>query len=237
MDSRAKAPSRGTRRIPPPDGSREPLKVNVFEKMQTGNTQLMPLFPYLGPGAIVPAGAIFQGAPNADYGQFFHSNSVDEVVVVFGAEGALLQSGQVYVTANTHGVNAFLKDQTNPESYLVVTITQRQRVGERQQEALVIRCRKCSEPLVKLEYDATPAPGDSRTEEGPYGMFPTIPWSARMAEELNESEEKRTCAKCGTVNPRFPLPPWGWAAYREQSRTVNASWRAFRKAARKPDGD
>ena len=48
-------------RIPPPDGTREPRKVNVFEQMQHANTQLIPLFPYYGPGAIVYSGAIFRG--------------------------------------------------------------------------------------------------------------------------------------------------------------------------------
>ena len=40
--------------IPPPRADRPPIRVNVFEAMQHSNTQLMPLFPYLHPGAMVP---------------------------------------------------------------------------------------------------------------------------------------------------------------------------------------
>ena len=43
-----------TRRIPPPDPDREPLKVNVYERMAKAASQLMPLFPYDSAGAIVP---------------------------------------------------------------------------------------------------------------------------------------------------------------------------------------
>ena len=35
-----------TRRIPPPDPDREPLKVNVYERMAKAAAELMPLFPY-----------------------------------------------------------------------------------------------------------------------------------------------------------------------------------------------
>src|SRR6202035_127038 len=81
------------RRIPLPREDRPPLKVNLFEKMQGGNCQLIPLFPYEDADSLVPAGAIFRGEPGADFGQFFHFNTVDEVAHVFGAHGALLQTG------------------------------------------------------------------------------------------------------------------------------------------------
>jgi len=38
-------------RIAPPDGSREPMRVNIFDAMIGANSQLLPLFPYLGEGA------------------------------------------------------------------------------------------------------------------------------------------------------------------------------------------
>ena len=47
-----------TRRIPPPDPDREPLKVNVYERMAKAAAELMPLFPYDSAGAIVPCGAV-----------------------------------------------------------------------------------------------------------------------------------------------------------------------------------
>src|SRR5207237_952168 len=79
------------RRIPSPRGDKEILKVNIYDRMQSGNTQLLPLFPYFGEGAVVPCGAILRGEPGADWGHFFHWNTVDEVVVVYGGRGGLLQ--------------------------------------------------------------------------------------------------------------------------------------------------
>src|ERR1700730_10032137 len=100
------------RRIPLPREDRPPPKVNLFERMQGGNCQLMPLFPYEDADSLVPAGAIFRGEPGADFGQFFHFNTVDEAAHGFGATGASLQTGQIYATQPLHGVNSFLKDST-----------------------------------------------------------------------------------------------------------------------------
>src|SRR5277367_6593309 len=144
------------RRIAPPDGAREPLKANIFERMQIANTQLVPLFPYLGRGAMVPAGAIIQGGPGVDYGQFFHSNTVDEVVLVFGAAGSFVPTGMVMIGARTHGVNSFLKNQTDPASFAVISITQRQADAGEQREGYILRCTKCNDELIKIEADLTP---------------------------------------------------------------------------------
>ena len=97
--------------ISPPRSDRLPLRNNIFDAMQKGNTALMPLFPHLYPGAMVPAGAVFRGGPNKYYGHFFHHNTVDEVVVTFGANGALLKTGQVFVGTRMHGVDCFLKNE------------------------------------------------------------------------------------------------------------------------------
>jgi hypothetical protein len=70
-----------TRRIPPPDPDREPLKVNVYERMSKAAAQLTPLFPYDSAGAIIPAGAVLVGGPDVEYGHFFHWNTVNEVAV------------------------------------------------------------------------------------------------------------------------------------------------------------
>jgi hypothetical protein len=145
-------------RIPPPRQDRPPLKTNILERLQVGNCQLMPLFPYLDEDALVPCGAIFRGAPGAEWGQFFHQNSVDEVIQAFGAEGATLQTGSIYVTQPLHGVNSFLKKPENPDAFLVLIITQRQSAGDEQKEAIVYRCGKCHEIRLKHEYNATPTP-------------------------------------------------------------------------------
>src|SRR5436189_5649508 len=101
-------------RIPPPDGKREPRKVNVYEQMQHANTQLVPLFPYYGPDAFVYSGAIFRGGPGYDVGHFFHDNTVHEVSFVWGANGALLESGRIIAAPNLPGVNSPIRDPSAP---------------------------------------------------------------------------------------------------------------------------
>jgi hypothetical protein len=218
-------------RIPPPDGSREPLRTNVFDAMMVANTQLAPLFPYFGEGAMVPAGAIMRGGEDVTYGQFFHFNTVDEVVIVFGAEGSFTDTGFVFVGANTHGVNSFLKNEHDPKSFNLVTITQRQRVGEEQKEAVTLRCVKCKEIVAQLAFDATPPPASHRADPQGERAFVTLINSAQAAAQYNQSEASRTCNKCGTLNPRFPLERWGWTAYAIQSRTAADARRAFERAA------
>lgn len=225
-------PARPPRRIPAPDGSREPLRANLFERMQSANVELVPLFPYFGEGAIVPAGAIMRGGPEADFGQFFHWNTTDEVVIAFGAQGALTDTGMVFVGQNMHGVNSFLKNPQDPGSFLVTSITQRQRVGETQQEAIIFRCLECKEVLMRFDFDATPAPADHpASAPDSCQLFPTIIYSAQAAQKFNQSEAARTCAKCGSVNPPFPLERWGWTHYAEQSRTAIDALHALKRRA------
>ena len=153
--------------IAPPRPDRPPLKANVFEAMQHGNTQLMPLFPYLHPGAMVAAGAMIRGGPNASYGHFFHHNTQDEVVVALAANGAVLVTGQVFVGSRAHGVNSFLKNEKDPKAYAVMLITQRQADSGVQTEACSLRCEKCHEEIFLREFDATPAP-DATEAEHPF---------------------------------------------------------------------
>jgi len=100
--------------IAPPRADRPPLRNNLFHALQRGNTTLMPLFPYVHPGAMVPAGAVLWGGPGRTYGQFRHHNTVDEIVFTGAANGALLKTGQVFVGGRVHGVDSFLKDESDP---------------------------------------------------------------------------------------------------------------------------
>ena len=229
MTSRAAgaAPGAARTRIPPPDGSKEPMKVNLFERMQHTNTELVPLFPYYGPGSFVPAGAIFRGDAELDMGHFFHQNTTDEVVVVYGGNGALLQTGQIMATAKLHGVNTFLRDPRNPESFLVLTVTQRQSDGQDQTESLIWRCRKCHEYLHRYEFDATPQ--DVHRDRFP--AFPTLTEGAVAAEQYNADSRARVCPKCGYDNGSFPLERWGWKQWAVQWRTVNDARRALLNSA------
>jgi hypothetical protein len=230
-------------RIPPPAHDRPPLKANIFEKMQSANTQLLPLFPYLGPGAIVPCGALFRGGPpgfaslggaDTEFGRFFHGNDADEVALSWAADTGPFGCGHLRVLANHHGVQGRVQDAASPDSFAVSTITQRQSVSGPQRETMTFRCSKCHEPLVQVEYDALPAAlRDPRSPEADlYPVLPTIVGSAQVAETYNASEEQRTCGKCGTVSPVFPLETWGWSTHVLQSRVVNAARRMLDAAGR-----
>lgn len=210
-------PGKGGWRIPPPTGARQPLKVNVFERMQAANTELVPFFPYYGPGAFIPAGAIFRGEPGLDMGHFFHRNSVDEVACVYGAHQGMLQTGQVFATAKLHGVNSFLKKPEDPRSFMVLTVTQRQADSGPQHEEFVFRCGRCHAHLLVHPVDSVPE--DDATDR--YAPFATLTQSVVPVERLNADEEMRTCKECGYLNPRFPLDRWGWKQWETQRQTVN----------------
>jgi hypothetical protein len=224
-----------TRRIPPPDPDREPLKANVFERMSKAAAQLTPLFPYDSAGTIVPAGAVLTGGPDMEYGHFFHWNTVNEVAVTYGANKALLAPGQIFVTQQLHGVNSFLRDEKDPEAFAVMVITQHQSASGDQSEKLIARCVKCKAELVRIEYDATPhgLPGyDAKRYGGDDDVvrqFATLRGSDDFVAVRN-SDEGRTCAECGHVNDRFPAERWGWGRTVHQTEKVNAAYRALREA-------
>jgi hypothetical protein len=222
-------------RIPPPTGERIPLKANVFEKMQSANTQLLPLFPYMGVDAIVPCGATFCGGPY-EFGRFFHSNPLDEIVLAFGTDGGNIQPGDVHVLAKTHAVHPYLKNPTSPDSFLLIAITQREstEVPGYGREAVTFRCSQCSEELVQLDFAAAALP--PRAERGPdadpYPAFTTLVGTLDAANLYNGDEAQRACKKCGIVNAPFPVDLWGLRAYVQQCRTGNAARRALDAAAR-----
>lgn len=227
------APAQPGRLIPPPKANRPPLKVNVYEALQDANAQLAPMFPYLDAESMVPAVSVFQGGPNVSFGQFFHFNTVDEVAIGFGGEGGLQQSGQAMALARLHGVNSFLKDPKDPNSYITVVVVQRQSAIDRDQnEAMIFRCEKCHEVLLRFEYDATPPEEPSAGSEADrYPAFVTQQGSFAATEAFNASESQRTCGKCGRVNPPFPLEAWGWGSWVRQNRLVNRARRNLQHTA------
>jgi hypothetical protein len=237
-------PAVAGRHIHRPAPDKPPLKVNVFEKMQSSNTQLLPLFPYLGPGAIVPCGAIFHGGgggglgsvseANAEFGRFFHDNQADEVALAWATDARPFGAGHLRVLPNHHGVEGRVGDPASAESFAVSTITQRQTTGAEQEETVTFRCRKCHTPLAQSHYHGLPpaaaAPGEGALDA--YPPLPTIVGSAAVAERYNADEQQRRCQQCGTTNPIFPLESWGWDVYARQSRIVNAARLALDEAAR-----
>ena len=220
-------------RIPPPTGAREPLKVNVYERMQHANTQLVPLFPYYGPGAIVYSGALFRGGPGYDVGHFFHYNTVDEITFVWGENGALLETGRIMAQPNLHGVNSFLRNPESPDSFLLVTIVQRQSDTDAQTERLIWKCVKCHEHLFAHEF--TDRPTEDHDDRFP--EFPTLNESVEPVERFNADESLRTCVKCGHVNPPFPMHFWGWDKWSMHQRTVNDARVAMMAKAAETLGD
>lgn len=213
--------------IPPPEGlfpvpSKEPLKVNAFDMARRGNTQLLPLFPYLGPGDIVPCCAALHsdGSPRA-IGYFAHTNTVDEIGVALGAEGPQ-RTGDVWVGPRTHGVGG-----DSPEPFFkVMVITQRQLEQGEQTEALTFKCEACSAELFRYafggaEYEAKHAP-----------VMPTIIGSFEAAAALNGSPEALHCDACGHDNPPFPLPFWGWAQHVRASGITERGRKALLEAGK-----
>ena len=228
----------GARRIPPPDEARPPLKTNVFRFASGIASQLQPMFPYESAGHLVPCVAVMQGVEGGHYGHFFHWNSVEEVAVVFGSNKGMLATGSVFAAKQLHGVNSFLKDPSDPDAFILITITQRQSEGGDQSEAILFRCQKCSHELVNFRYNATPRdiPGHDPAQwdghhDDAVSMFPTMWGSATAADHYNASETSRTCPGCGHVNPGFPQDLWGWRRWVTQQRSVSAARLTFDAAA------
>ena len=63
--------------------TKRPLKVNVFAHMMThqGMLEQLPLFPYFGPGDIVPTGALSLTLPETPRVHFYHYNDIPEVIL------------------------------------------------------------------------------------------------------------------------------------------------------------
>jgi hypothetical protein len=211
------------REMPKPAADKQPLKANVYDVGRTLVSTLTPLFPYVDEGAIVPTIALFYGDRVGGYGYFQHINTVDEIAIIFGAGGTTGRGkgGLVRLSTRDHGVGNLLTDPTSPECYSLVTITQRQSTGADQRESVSFDCEKCGTQLFKYDYASrAPRRGHQREEMGPISVLPTVINSADAAEAFNADEAKRTCNKCGHVNPPFPLDRWGWARYRDQTRAV-----------------
>jgi hypothetical protein len=226
-----------TRRIPAPNGKREPLKANIYERMSKAAANLIPIFPYDEAGTMVPCGTVMFGGEGRDHGHFFHANSISEVLVTFGSHEAMLASGAIMATQKVHGVNSFLRDHNNPDAFIVATITQRQSEEAGQHEALTANCKNCKKEIVRLEYGAGPAgtpdfdPSRFGKADDKFPQFATLAASSEFVDARN-SDEGRTCANCGHVNDLFPEDPWGWRRMVDQTRVVNAAYHELQAKAK-----
>lgn len=208
--------------LPQPKPDKEALKANVFEKACSGNTQLLPLFPYIGPGDIVPCSAAFESdGTSHKIGYFIHFNTVDEVAVNYGA-GGTMRTGDTWVGTRTHGVGG---DPGQP-FFAVMTITQRNLEHGEQVEAHAFQCEKCNKELARHEWNV------NAMLEKHAPMLPTTVGSLESALAWNESDERRHCKHCGHQNPPFPLAIWGWAQYVRLGRIAARSRKTLEEAVK-----
>ncbi|MDH7797721.1 MULTISPECIES: hypothetical protein [unclassified Beijerinckia] len=202
-----------------------PMKVNAFEAARQGNTQLLPLFPYLGAGDIVPCvAALASDGKATPIGYFVHTNVVDEVAVSFGSTGRV-RSGDVFVGHKSHGVGG----DSDQAFFAVLVITQRQLESGEQPEGMTFQCEKCATELFKYEFDGGLSEEESRGDLLP---LPSLKGSNDAAMMLNSSQSTRKCKSCGHDNPPFPLHIWGWANYMRRTKIASDARRALAEVTR-----
>ena len=212
-----------------PSTLKRPVRVNAFDFARGAGSALLPLFPYVDGGDIVPCVAVFRGGSKHEGSVFEHTNTVDEVAITFGARGTFLRVGQVMVGEKKHTVGSFLpKDR---EAYVLMVITQRQReAGEEQNETWTVICQSCSTPLVEHRFQSRADAGwRASIPAGYVEPLQTILGSLAGALQVNASEESRTCKQCGHVNEPFKVGTWHWDIYDEQSWCVDQSLNAYGK--------
>jgi hypothetical protein len=197
---------------------KRPLKINVFESMlaHQGMLEQLPLFPYFGPGDIVPTAALSLSLPDMPRLHFYHYNDITEVIIAMAGEQALLAAGQVYLQQGTHGVTSFLKKERSPEgqAYTVALIIIRMKAAPPQNEGFILRCSKCNEVVFRMDRDVWAGP--SRPY---YPELVNVRFYADAADAFNA--EPRTCKGCGTEQARFPTELVGWRRYAQYAELAN----------------
>ena len=197
---------------------KRPLKVNVFENMMAhqGMLEQLPLFPYLGPGDIVPTAALSLSLPDMPRAHFYHYNDIPEVILTMAGDGALLATGQLYLQQGTHGVTTFLRKPQGPEAqtYQISLIIIRMRPEAPQNEGFILRCVRCNDVVFRQDRDVWAAP--------PHRYYPELAnlrFYADAADAFNA--EPRRCPKCDAEQPRFPTELMGWRRYAQYVDLAN----------------
>ena len=197
---------------------KRPLKVNVFAHMMghQGMLEQLPLFPYLGPGDIVPTAALSLTLPDTPRVHFYHANDVPEVILCMASEGGLIATGQLYLQAGTHGVTTFLRKPTGPEGthYQISLIIFRIRPDGPQTEGFILRCPKCNEIAFRMARDVWQGPPHPH-----YAELANIRFYADAVDAYNA--EARTCATCKVALARFPGELMGWRRYVQYVELAN----------------
>lgn len=213
-----------------PRPEKTPRKVNVFESMvaHQGMLEQIPLFPYFGPGDIVPTAALSLSLPEMPKVHFYHYNDVTEVIIAMAGDGATLTAGQVYLQKGTHGVTTFLRNPKAKEAqaYQLALIIFRMRPEGPQNEGFILRCHKCNEVVFRMDRDIFTAPAHRY-----YPELPNVRFYADAVDAFNA--EERTCAACGAVQAKFPQELMGWRRYAQYAELANRA-RANIEAASGP---
>ena len=206
---------------------KRPRKVNVFESMlaHQGMLQQLPLFPYFGPGDIVPTAALSLSLPDLPRVHFYHYNDVTEVIITMASDGATLSSGQIFLQRGAHGVTTFLRNPKSNEGqgYQISLIIVRMKPEGPQNEGFLMRCHKCNEVVFRMDRDVFQGP-----EHRYYPELPNLRFYADAVDAFNA--EERACAACGAVQPRFPQELMGWRRYAQYAELANRA-RADMEAA------
>jgi hypothetical protein len=229
MTTHAIRPSPGMWFGKPVAPGKTPRKVNVFEGMigHQGMLEQVPIFPYVGPGDIVPTAALalsLQGMPKL---HFYHYNDIPEVILAMAGEGALFSAGQLYLQQGTHGVTTFLRKPDAPEAkafMLALIIIRMKREGP-QNEGFILRCVKCNDVVFRVDRDVWKGP-----EHPYYPELVNVRFYADAADEFNA--EPRSCPKCGAEQPRFPSELVGWRRYAQYVELANRARADIEAAAR-----
>lgn len=211
-----------------PSPHKRPLKINVFEHVLShqGMLEQVPIFPYVGPGDIVPTSALSISLPDMPRVHFYHYNDITEVILTMAGSGALLASGQLYLQQGTHGVTTFLRNERGKEAqaYMLALIIIRMKKTGPQNEGFLLRCPQCNEIVFRMDRDVWEAP-----KHPYYPELVNVRFYADAADAYNA--EPRTCGKCGAAQPRFPTEIVGWRRYAQYAELANRARAEIESAA------
>ena len=208
---------------------KRPLKVNVFAHMMShqGMLEQIPLFPYLGPGDIVPTAALSLSLPETPRVHFYHYNDLPEVILCMASDGGLIATGQLYLQQGTHGVTTFIRQPAGAEGkhYQISLIIIRMKSDAPQNEGFILRCPECNAIAFRVDRDVWQAP--------PHEHYPELANIRFYADAVDAyNAEPRTCPSCQTPQPRFPSELMGWRRYVQYVELANRERVDIETAAR-----
>ena len=206
---------------------KHPRKVNVFAHAMShhGMLEQIPLFPYLGPGDIVPTAALSLTMRETPRVHFYHYNDRPEVILCMASEGGTTATGQLYLQQGTHGVTTFLRQPTGAEGkhYQITLIIIRMKAEGPQNEGFLLRCGKCNAIVFTMDRDVSHAP--------PHPYYPELTNIRFYADAVDTfNAEPRTCGTCGTQQARFPSELMGWRRYVQYVELANRGRRDIEAA-------